>query len=56
MSQLVSKFGVLEVCLPMVVGVALAFTLVMNVLFFSPPPEIRDSTESAQVETSLAEA
>lgn len=56
MSQMVNKFDVFDVCLPIVIGVGIVFALVTNVVLFSAPPEIRDYQKSAQVENSLAEA
>ena len=56
MSQLIEKFGVLEVCLPIITGVGLVFAFVINLVFLSPPLEIQDYPESAMVEISLAEA
>ena len=56
MSQILAKSGLLEVCLLIVTGLGLVFALLVNLVFLSPPPDIRDYPEKAQVEISLAEA
>ena len=55
MSQILAKSGPLEVCLPIVTGLGLIFALLVNLVFLTPPPEIRDNPEK-QVEASLVEA
>ena len=56
MSHILAKSGPLEVCLPIVTGIGLIFALLLNLVFLSPPPDIRDYPGLVQVETSLAEA